>query len=65
MEMNKLYKIIDKKKLSEKKKEYNQIINQLDSRLSISVPLFSNDNQHLNNNNLDSKFKVKEYYYNR
>jgi hypothetical protein len=49
MEMNKLSKIIDKKKLSEKKKEYNQIINQLDSRLSISVPLFSNDNEHLNN----------------
>ncbi len=64
MEMNKLSKIIDKKKLSEKKKEYNQIINQLDSRLSISVPLFSNDNEHLNNNNLDSQFKVKEYYSN-
>ena len=64
MEMNKLSKIIDKKKLSEKKKEYNQIINQLDSRLSISVPLFSNDNEHLNNNNLHSQFKVKEYYSN-
>ena len=64
MEMNKLYKIIDKKKLSEKKKEFNQKINQFDSRLSNCVPLFSNDNKHFNNNNLDTQFKVKEYYSN-
>ena len=64
MEMNKLYKIIDKKKLSEKKKEYNQKINQIDSRLSTSVPLFNNDNDNLKNNNLDSQFKIKEYYSN-
>ncbi len=64
MEMNKLYKIIDKKKLSEKKKEFNQKINQFDSRLSNCVPLFSNDNEHFNNNNLDTQFKVKEYYSN-
>ena len=64
MEMNKLYKIIDKKKLSEKKKEFNQKINQFDSRLSNCVPLFSNDYEHFNNNNLDTQFKVKEYYSN-
>ena len=43
MELEKLKKIIDKEKILEIKKDYIQKTNKLDSRISYSVPLYSNE----------------------